>query len=93
MRAYGTAAMVTLAILMLHAAVMFGPSFAGFQGETLMVATAVVALVAWGTFLGLAIRALLLAVAVMQGDRSKLEASLRWTSALSLAAAVLSLGT
>jgi hypothetical protein len=93
MKAYGAAAMVTLAILMLHAAVMFGLSFAGFQGETLMVATAVVALVAWGTFLGLAIRALLLAVAVRQGERAHVDASLRWTSALSLTAAVLSLGT
>jgi len=91
MRAYGTVALATLGVLLVYAGVMFGVSFAGFEGGTLMIVTAVVALLAWGAFIGLGIRALLLAVAVRRGERERLDASLRWTRALSLTAAFLSI--
>ncbi|MBN1203802.1 MAG: M23 family metallopeptidase [Myxococcaceae bacterium] len=92
MRNYGTAALTTLVILLVYAAVMFGASFAGFLGETLMIVTAVVSLVVWGAFIGLTIRALLLAVAIRRGDGARLDASLRWTRSLALTAALLSIG-
>jgi hypothetical protein len=91
MKVYATVALATLVTLLAYAAVMFGTSFAGFMGETLMIVTAVLALVAWGTFIGLTIHALLLAVAVWRGERARLEKSLRWTRALSLTAAILSI--
>jgi hypothetical protein len=93
MKAYGTTVLVTLCVVLLHAAVMFGASFAGFLGETLMIVTAVLALLLWGTFIGLTIRALVLAMAVRRGDRSRLDESLRWTRALLLTSALLSIGT
>lgn len=93
MRSYGTLALITLGIALAYAAVMFGASFAGLLGETLMIVTAVLALLLWGAFIGLTIRAVKLAAAVRRGERSQLDASLRWTSALLLSMALLSLGT
>lgn len=93
MRTYGTVALAILATLLAYAVVMFGGSFAGFLGERLMILTAVVALAAWGGFIGLTIRALLLAMAIRRGEQARFHASRRWTRALSLSAALLSIGT
>jgi hypothetical protein len=93
MKAYGTAVLVILCVVLLHAAIMLGASFAGFLGETLMIVTAVLALLLWGTFIALTIRALVLAMAVRRGERNQLDASLRWTRPLLLTGALLSIGT
>jgi hypothetical protein len=93
MRAYGTTVLVTLSVVLLHAAIMAGASFAGFLGETLMIVTAVLALLLWGAFIGLTIRALVLGMRVRRGAQVQLGESLRWTRALLLTWALLSIGT
>jgi hypothetical protein len=61
---------------------MFGASFAGFAGTTQMVLTALLALAAWGVFIGLALHALLRA-----------GSAPAWASGLAFTAAMLSIGT
>ncbi len=90
MKTYGTTALITLSVFLALAAVMFGASFAGFAGETPMVLAAVGALVTWGTLIGLLVRALVLALAVRQEERSQVAASLTWTRHLLLSTAILS---
>lgn len=93
MKAYGTTVLVTLCGVLLLAGVMLGASFAGFLGETLMIVTAVLALLLWGALIGLTIRALVLALAVRRGETGRINESLRWTRGLLLTTALLSIGT
>lgn len=79
MNTYGKTTMV---VLMVFAAVMFCGSFAGFAGQAQMVITALIAMVLWGGFIALGLRALLSA-----------NVSPDWQTALPIAAAVLSVLT
>jgi len=93
MKTFGLAAVVTLIIFLGYSLMMFGVSFAGFLGDPLMIASAVVSILLWGVFSGLAIKALSLAVAVARQDGALLGSCLNWTRKLLLTAALLSLGS
>jgi len=70
---------------------MFALSFAGFWGDTVMIITAVFGAVTWGVLTGLAGYAIKLAAAARQGIEA--EKFARWSNALVLAFAILSVVT
>ncbi len=93
MKVFGTVALGVLVVFLAYALMMFGISFAGFFGgaETFMVIAAVLSLVMWGTFIGLTIYALILAIALIRGQGSRLSRSLAWTRSLLLTMALMSI--
>jgi Peptidase family M23 len=93
MTRYGTAASILLILLLVYAAVMFFPSFAGFAGDGPMVPTAVVALLTWGGFSVLTLHGLRRALAVRRGEENRFDATVFWTKTLSLIGALLSIVT
>jgi len=74
-------------IFALFGLAMFGASFAGLTGDGVMIATAVVALAAWGTLSGLMIYAIKLAAG------TDTERCARWSNVLLLTLAILSVAT
>lgn len=90
MESVGRFALLALIVCLIFAALMIGLSVAGFWGGGWMIATAVVAILAWGTFFGLGIHGLVLASSVMRLQGAALYDCLAWTRALFLTAAILS---
>jgi len=93
MRALGRLVLAAHLVFLFDGAILFGASFWGFGGGTFMIVSAVIALLLWGGFAGLTIRAMTLAVPLARGRGETLEASLRWARGLFLAFPVLSILT
>ncbi|MGE3163320.1 MAG: peptidoglycan DD-metalloendopeptidase family protein [Planctomycetota bacterium] len=93
MESVGRFAMIVLIVFLIFAALLIGLSVAGFWGGGLMIATAIVAILAWGAFFGLSVRALVLASAVVRSQGAALYDCLAWTRALFLTTAILSVVT
>ena len=93
MKTTGIFSIIFHSIFLAFACMMFGISFAGFIGETLMIIAAVISLLVWGTFIGLTIYAMRLAVALIKENSSKRDACLTWSSKLFFTFAILSIGS
>jgi Peptidase family M23 len=78
-----------LATFLLLAAILIGGSIGGFLGSGYMIASAVLVIVLWGVFAGLAINAIRLANAVARGGGSLTQALL-WANRLFLTVIILS---
>lgn len=93
MKTIGIVSIVFHAIFIAFAGMMFGVSFAGFVGETLMIVAALISLLLWGTYIGLTIYAMTLSVALIRENSSKRDASLAWSSKLFFTFTMLSIGS
>lgn len=90
MNKFGKIAFAGLVFFLVYASIMLGASVPGFFGGTLMIVTAIVALLMWGTLAGLSINALRFAGATASRGM-QLEQCLDWTRIVLLAAAIMSL--
>lgn len=93
MKTIGIFSIIFHSIFLAFGLMMFGTAFAGFGGETVMVTTAVLALLVWGAFVGLTIHAIKLSAALIKGDSSKRGACLTWSSKLFFTFAILSIAS
>jgi hypothetical protein len=93
MKTTGILSIIFHIIFLAFACMMFGVSFAGFTGETLMIIAAVISLLVWGTFIALTIYAITLAVAMVRENSSKRDTCLAWSSKLFFTFAILSIGS
>jgi len=89
MVALGRTLFVVHLIFLLLAGILFGASFGGFLGSGYMIVSAIFVILLWGTFAGLTINALRLAVGVANQTGSVPEALL-WANRLFLTLTILS---
>lgn len=75
------------------ACVFVWPSIAGFLGGTLMIVTAIFAIVTWGILAALEISTAAMAVKIARGTRTDLDTLLDWTRGLLLTTGILAVVT
>ena len=90
MKTFGKIAFAVLIFFLVYASIMLGASVSGFFGGTLMIVTAIVALLMWGSLAGISINALRFAAGTAFRG-TQLEQCLDWTRIALLAAAIMSL--
>lgn len=90
MKTFGKVAFAVLIVSLVYASIMFGASVSGFFGGTLMVVTAIVAFLMWGSLAGITINALRFAGGTASRG-NQLEKCHDWTRIVLLTAAIMSL--
>lgn len=93
MKATGIYSTVFHYIFMFFAVSMVITSIFALYGQTIMVIAGILAMLCWGTYVGLSVYALKQSIPVIKGDLEKRDACLKWSSHLFFTFTMLCIGT